>query len=590
VCVEQQSAAMNETRHARRIRVTSVFSSNKFKSIGTQKSKCCSKCTPSSGRTSLISTSKLELARFDAIYIVGQTQSRREAMTDHEATKTAVVAAVRHPLPSSDDASMPAAASTVSKSPPPQPTIATMSREEMDLLKTALAILVVKKRLCQEAGIVVPTKNKQPRLLDSCCEDDDDGHRRNSGQSVRNALQQCTGEAVLCTMKEKSVVLAEKENAKVWNRVNFFGTMETEANNSSIDDPLSTIPLTQLPNVSLIAHNDALQWESHVQHVLQLLWRQPRGFSGMGSQRFDSLARHVACQLELAMVNPSLSTAISGGAISDWLCSQLLAFSVSAITTVASGSNGATAQDRAWWATIWHSIVHSKPAAVSELLVPVLLDLLLLCEPHAIATTTATTAEHASVENRHSANTDTVVIGLEPMLILSLLEAALPYAPWHIWSRVEFTLLPSPPPPPSPTYYGNLNDDPRSAATASLTDHAPSLLPTHNTAWCSTNDLASGLQQMFRQQQAASLRPPAAVKPSPSPPLHEHNSPLASFGLVSQGDFFLLGHGLASLSEHVIATMTRASAPPAPRFVAPSRSVGPRPRGGWPHWSGFTPP
>jgi hypothetical protein len=441
---------------------------------------------------------------------------------------------------------------------------------------------VVKKRLCKEAGIVVST-NKRPRL--DCNENDDDDHRNNS---IHNALNQCTGEAVLRTMKKKSAL----DGAKVWNRVNDFGVMETDTNNSR-DDPVSTWP--QLSNVSLIAtHNDAPQWESHVQHVLQLLWRQPRDSSCSG-QRFDSLARHVACQLELTMANPTWSA--STGAISDWLCTQLLAFSVSATTTVANGSSGNDAkksQDRAWWGTIWRSILQSRPTALSELLVPVLLDVLLLCGPHAIATTTTTTTTTATNTHHHSAGrerrkADTAVIGLEPMLVLSLLEAALPYAPWHILRRVEMTLLPSPPPA-----HRN-SDNPHHWDAASPTDkNAPSLLPTNNTTWCSTNDLAHGLHT-FRLLEKS-------LPAIPVDPPDDDAVPLSSLGLVSPGDFFLLGHGLATVSEQVIATMARASgltppppalsilAPPPPRHAAAAAALAPRPRGGWPHWSGSTPP
>jgi hypothetical protein len=183
-------------------------------------------------------------------------------------------------------------------------------------------------------------------------------------------------------------------------------------------------------------------WKSHLQHVLQLIWKQTSS-NAVRTQHWYSLCVHVACQLEqliaLASAAPDPLPLPSPPHVT---LPELLAWFTEQLSRMeAPSSNDDGAQQ---WCTIWSTIVSVKPAVLSEYMVRTLLDLLLLRS----ATETA----------------------VPKVLYLELLECVvLQIAPEPVraWTR---RIVQHPPPQDTP--------------------NAASLLPAANGSWYSTADLA----------------------------------------------------------------------------------------------------
>jgi len=194
-----------------------------------------------------------------------------------------------------------------------------LTRDEMACIKTALAVVVVKRRLQTKHS------NKKKKL-----------------KAVGNplaALKNVTGEG-----------LFHRDDASLLSRRSLFSLSQPAATLAGS----STAALTsQLP---LAFNKEKLGWAAHLQHVLKLALSSHH----RSSNNSQGLAVHAACQIEQAAAFNDVSA---------WIKQQMIA----APSTADDESQDAISS----WLTIWQNMVQVKPIVFAELLVPVLLDLLL---------------------------------------------------------------------------------------------------------------------------------------------------------------------------------------------------------------------
>ena len=186
-----------------------------------------------------------------------------------------------------------------------------LRRDDVTLLKTALAVLVVQKR-----------------------------------------LQKCASQT-----NDDTVELAAGE------------TPLTATNISSAVDPethRTFLPLIQHQEeeVALGIPDPSCFWKTHLQHVLQLIWKQ----QPTGSPQAYSLGVHWASQLEqwIARAAACASAVPTESDLTSWLAQQM--------------AQSPLGEDTAWW-NLWSLLVSLQPVRLSEYFVHALLDLLLLTQP-----------------------------------------------------------------------------------------------------------------------------------------------------------------------------------------------------------------
>lgn len=387
-----------------------------------------------------------------------------------------------------------------------QPVVCTLRRSEMACLKTALAVIVLKRRF--EAQLA--KKIKKYKTNDAC-----------------HSLMAVTGEAFFFPMVVKNGSAATAHNSTTTIPHSSNSTRSTVRFSSSTKLP-KTFALEKTAHQLQLPLALDKNWDSHLQHILQLIWRRHPVHADIRNHhhhdhRWDSLCVHVACQLEQAA-----EAGAQGGpkicVVPEWLYTQWTSFRVAELPAKDTAADDADKSDPAkdeslrqqslWgWTSIWQAILRAKPEIMSELMVPVLLKLLL-----SSAGSSTSAAPTKKDMNDMSTATKTTVVRLESVHMLHLLEQALEKAPRHVMAMTLETLSPA-----------LLRQD----TDSQYYQHSShSVLPALNSSWCSTQDLANDYYEYY----------------------HHHQSTT-----TTAGTHFLLTHGLASISEMLTHIMSSSS-------------------------------
>jgi hypothetical protein len=338
--------------------------------------------------------------------------------------------------------------------------MASLRREDLALLKTALAVIVVQKRL-------------------------------------RHTLEEEGGQT---SKGEATVPPPEPKKAKAPSSV-AAAPLPTSLPLILIHDEEN--PSTTSSDVSTM---NSLPWKSHLQHVVQLIWKQTSSVPIVRTkqQRWYSLCVHVACQLEQLValapeeeeedpVPPSEPRIASSNQTTPVSLSEVIAWFAEQLSRMEENSSD---DDGTQWFTIWSTIASIKPEVLSEYFVGSLLDLLLL-------------------RSAASKTTGTPALAVPKVLYLELLEfVVLQVAPEPVraWTR---RILQHP-------YH-------QEGGTQDTASNLLPLLPASNGSWYSTTDLA----YEYYAHQFVGHRAPAETEPE------------------DIGERLLLIHGLAALSERL---------------------------------------
>jgi len=414
----------------------------------------------------------------------------------------------------------------------------TLRRDEIACLKTALAVIVTKRRFIRMAAakeaLHSPTKKAK------------------TTQTLQQQQQQSCGAT---TPSSTSATTATTLQQALWN-VTGRPSMGTASHNNGNHgvvrfslDPAGS-PDASRTGMSLSSlhsptqqHNklpwSATHWTFHLQHVLRLAWQGAYNSSSSNNNnsnnnnhhRWQGLCLHAACQLEQAAAKSqqqqqepstgrttSLTNSNSGSShqqvVPEWIRTQWTSFAVPVKEEEAApmtpNSTLAVRAVEAWFA-VWKSIVQAKPVAMAELLVPILLDLLLLQPPPLASSIDSPTP------------TNMRLLRLEPAHLLLLLETALEAAPVAVLHQKTLDQLMA---SPSSSCVDNANHKDDSHPLPPL-----SLLPSANSRWYSTQDLASDYYYYHQRHATATTT---------------RNNDSSS---NDAGEFCLLSHGLANLSE-----------------------------------------
>jgi hypothetical protein len=283
-----------------------------------------------------------------------------------------------------------------------------LRRDEMDCLKAAMAVVVLKRRIQASKVHGSSSQSKKPNT------------------TLRGALAAMTGDALV--RPQRKVVQFSTEHK-------------------------------QLPV-------DTEHWKAHLEHILQLAVQKVKVEAA--AQHWNGLCVHAACQLEQLMAKNAEKSVVA-----DWMHGHFTAFQILPSLL----KNKCLCSNEVAWLTVWQCIVQAKPNSMTELLIPVVLDLLL--------------KQHYATNNTNLVDGP---IRMGAARLLCLLEDALDVAQPHVLSIALDTLLPS-----------------DNAATSPL-------LPATNSSWYSIADVAHDYQQR-------------------------------------DGEYLLLGHGLAYLSERLLSTL-----------------------------------
>jgi len=348
----------------------------------------------------------------------------------------------------------------------------TLRRDEIACLKTALAVIVTKRRLQLASSQHHPQQTKKVKP-----------------SNASTALASLMGRRVSLTQNSSSSSRSSNHSvagssARSGSVVRFSDQLLTQRS----QDEASTSTLSQQQQLPL---QSASNWASHLQHILQMTLQGVQ----QNNARWQGLCVHVACQLEQVMMaqkqqeNAGDTQAEAPMTLSAWVRTQLVAFVVPTKDNV-NASNMLQS-----WFTIWKSVIQAKPATVAELLVPILLELLLLQHP----------------KPKSPEDSATTTLRLEPPQLLLLLETALAPAPTHVLQATLDALSPD---------ANNINNVNKL------------LLPSTNTSWYLTQDLACDYYYYCSSSS-------------------NNNS--------NTGQVFLLGHGLAALSEALTLAVANSS-------------------------------
>lgn len=507
---------------------------------------------------------------------------------------------------------------------------AVLSREEMAVLKTTLAVLVVKERLkIQQCSIksrfAKPYTNRGSSSSSSSYSSSD------SIKRIRHSLGRVTGKRWLEdeeeeqeTDKAQVQLLSNKETAPEngenvhprrhqRRRATTTRLLPVRVASDSGSSNTTTLETEKTKAVLLVAHPDQTHWRLHVQHILQLIWchcrRQrhyrhnqhpshpPRVRTNNNNyynqddadrdeeRKVQALCVHVACQIEQAAPEWKQQQIHNNNNNNDhWLRTLLLADLPSSSvgspnnqlvvihndnnnnnnTTIQMPPQSSQRPQHHEWLRIWTSILRAKPIAVSEFLVPVCLDMLLhlslsssskransisnkRLNPAAAVAARANNASNGGDGSGDAGNDAGGGDGASNVvLVLELLERALELAPPHV--RLEaIKQLGSP--PGAATVEG---DSAAAAVTTTEGANRLSLYPMNNSTWYSSQDLAF---HYFLEQKQLDLA--AATTTRPTTPAGEDNS--GCLHLTTVGDAFLLGHGLAALSERLLTSCSSKS-------------------------------
>lgn len=497
--------------------------------------------------------------------------------------------------------------------------------EEMDVLKSALAVIVVKRRMIMTmmkrsadgadeeadaaAGDPEMTKKKQRTATTtahaSLWNVTGEALFRTSTAAASGSGDEFVTTAAAVTTTTRSVRFADKSllrkqrghgDDESHHQKQHINSTSNRSNVSTVSQHQPTLQqqlqqlIAQLPLALDKAHTDC-GWESHLQHILQLIWRQQQqtgtphsattstaAAAAASVNRRNALCVHVACQLEQAAAGAAAKVRVT-----DWIRTQLTSFRVPITAAAAATTSTSEHHSRTcgwWWFTVWLTILQAKPQSMSELLAPVLLDLLLLpntsvggtfatqdstatatitaaaTHEHYVATTTATAATFNNVIDTTTA-VAVVVVKLESIHLLDLLEQALDQAPAHVIGTTLEALLQQQQPHAATHVVvhdevGTSNNaDKNTHCTTAASDAAAaahgnnnllSLLPAVNSSWYSTQDMAYDYHCHHNQQQ-------------------RRRKQRQSLTCHTAGEAFLLGHGLASISERLtqLLAMTAVS-------------------------------
>jgi hypothetical protein len=417
--------------------------------------------------------------------------------------------------------------------------VCTLRRSEMACLKTALSVIVLKRRFAAAVNPwCLPKRSKPLRTNASNSSSSSSG----SIDAVRDALMAVTGDALLVPKVATAATCATTVAAISRSSSSLNGTSMTASASgtkrvgdgtsasarstvrfSDTQQPLNAPFMENTSQQLLPLALDNKNWESHLQHILQLIWRRHHPMnttSNLHHSSWDGLCVHVACQLEQAAAAQGATTTV----VADWLYTQWTSFRSVPLHTMTAAANSDPSADNAlqqqssWrWTSIWQTILQAKPEILSELMVPVLLKLL-LSSPSSSAS--APTNDASTSSNAITTALTTTTVRLESAHLLHLLEQALEKAPRHVIAETLETLLPAAQPP-------NNNNSQSYHGSGPL-----SLLPSVNSSWFSTQDLAFDYHYCCHQQQQTA---------------------------TVAGPHFLLGHGLAAISERLTLSLSLPS-------------------------------
>ena len=388
----------------------------------------------------------------------------------------------------------------------------TLRRDEMACIKTALAMIVMKRR-SQLSQLSPENTQKKAKLV--------------AATTTQQALAKMMGRSVPTPSCALGSVAADEHSITLDPLRRAVSLQQHQQNR---DDEGTSLPLASTSH-----------WESHLQHILKLAWQGIQTTpDGNDSTHWKGLCFHVACQLEQVKAAQhegrsskqpknlleTNATAKNSPSIFDWLGLQLTSCVVS---SSAKGDN-TPMED---WVTIWKTIIQAKPIAMSELLVPILLELLLQpaspkppmhqTNNKGLTSIAAPTAIPKYNSTNHPATNGTdntsITLSLEPAHLLLLFELALESAPAHVLQDTHNALSPAPH---------------RSVRCNSA------VLPSANSSWYSTQDLAYDYYYLSTNTTVTTTTPNSSN---------------------GAGQICLLRHGLAAISEALTVAMASSTDP-----------------------------